>query len=226
MGKIQDILKQCGYPESTVVLDVETFFDRDYNLKKLSTYDYVTDERFEQLGWAAKNNEEPATFGTLPDVSWKNVTVVMFNAKFDALVLAVRYGMYPPFIVDVLDLARHIEPRWSNSLADLCKRHGLIDKGDTKRFEGIHPDAWGTEIWEALIEYATNDAERTYDLLGILLPKLSNPAFELELAAWTRNLFLRPVLSFDVDRARVLKGQMQDEVNKVLTGVEWVLNAD
>ncbi len=217
---IQDILKACGFPIEMVVLDVETYFDREYSLKKMSTYDYVTDDRFELLGWAEKENDEPATFGTLPDVAWKHVTVIMHNAKFDALVLAKRYGIYPPFIIDTLDLARHIEPRWSNSLADLCKRHGLPDKGDTKQFAGVYPDAWGTEVWNRLREYATNDAERTHDLFQLLLPKLSNPAFELELAAWTRNLFIKPVLSFSVDRARVLKGQMQDEVQKALDRVD------
>ena len=221
---IQDILKACGFPTETVVLDAETYFDKDYNLRKLSTYDYVTDERFELLGWAEKNNNNPSIFGSLPTISWKNTTIIMHNAKFDALVLAIRYGIYPPHIIDILDLARHIEPRWSNSLADLCKRHGLVDKGDTKQFEGMHRDEPGR--WIALAGYAMNDAEREYDLFKLLLPKLSNPAFELELAAWTRNLFIKPVLGFSVERARILRGKLQDEVNKVLTEVEWVLDAD
>ena len=217
---IQDILQQCGYPIEMVVLDVETYFDKDYNLKKLSTYDYVTDDRFNQLGWAVKKNDDPATFGqTLPRFDYKNLTVIMHNAKFDALVLALKYGIYPPFIIDTLDLARHIEPRWSNSLADLCKRHGLVEKGETKQFEGLHFDTLDADLWMKLHRYATNDAERTHDLLGILLPKLSNPAFELELATWTRNLFIKPVLCFAVDRARVLRGQMQDEVTTALDRV-------
>ncbi len=215
---IQDILKACGFPTETVVLDTETYFDKDYNLRKLSTYDYVTDDRFEVLGWAGKEDGDVAYFDReLPEIHWNKVTVIMMNAKFDALVLALKHDIHPPFIVDVLDLARHIEPRWSNSLADLCKRHGLIEKGDTKQFEGMHRDEPGK--WIALAGYAMNDAERTYDLFNILLPKLSNPAFELELATWTRNLFIKPVLGFDVDRARVLKGQMQDEVTTALERV-------
>lgn len=217
---IQDILRQCGYPTETVVLDCESYFDKDYNLRKFSTYDYVTDERFEILGWAKKRDDEPAYFGrVLPIVPWKSTTVIMHNAKFDALVLALKYGIYPPFIIDTLDLARHIEPRWSNKLADLCKRHGLPDKGETKQFEGIEPEAFSSDMFQKLIDYASNDAERECDLFKLLLPKLSNPAFELELAAWTRNLFIKPVLGFAVDRARVLKGQMQDEVQKAL---DWV----
>ena len=220
---IQDILQQCGYPIETVVLDCESFFDKNFNLRKLSTYDYVTDDRFEVLGWASKENEDITYFDQeLPEIHWKNVTVIMHNVKFDALVLALHHGVYPPFIIDTLDLARHIEPRWSNKLADLCKRHGLLSKGDTKQFEGVHadPDNPNWRDWVALDKYAKNDAERTYDLFKLLLPKLSNPAFELELAAWTRNLFIKPVLSFSVDRARVLKGQMQDEVQKVLDRVD------
>ena len=217
---IRNILKACGYPESVVVLDAECYFDREYSLKKMSTYDYVTDSRFELLGWAEKANENEATFGAdLPQVDWKNTTIVMFNAKFDGLILALHNKLHPPFIIDVLDLARHLEPRWSNSLADLCKRYGLVEKGDTDQFKEMHRENADPAMWQKLFDYATNDAERTHDLLGILLPKLSNPAFELELATWTRNLFLKPVLSFSVDRARVLKGQMQDEVTKALDQV-------
>lgn len=216
---IREILESCGYPTETVVLDCESYFDKDYNLKKLSTYDYVTDDRFEVLGWAEKYRTNAATFTADLEIrDWKSTTVIMHNAKFDALVLALKYGIYPPFIIDILDLARHIEPRWSNKLADLCVRHDLPNKGDAKQFEGFHLGS-DAILHKCLWEYATNDAEREYDLFKLLLPKLSTPAFELELAAWTRNLFIKPVLGFSVDRARTLRGKMQDEVQKALDRV-------
>lgn len=219
---IHDILKFCGHPTDVIVLDCESFFDKDYNLRKLSTYEYVSDERFEILGWASKRDNELAEFqNELPKhIQWKNVTVVMHNAPYDALVLAIHHGIYPPFIIDTLDLARHIEPRWSNKLADLCKRHGLPDKGDTKQFEGLHRSDFTEQQWTALVAYATNDAEREYDLLQLLLPKLSNPRFELEVARYTRNLFIKPVLHFNMNRAEKLKIEMQAEVQKVLAEVD------
>ena len=215
---IRELLKSYGYPEDTVVLDCESFFDKDYSLKKLSTYEYVTDIRFEELGWAVKENSEPAVFQQIvPQLPWKNITVIMHNAPFDALVLAMHHGVYPPYIIDTLDLARHVEPRWSNKLADLCKRHGLPDKHDNQFIE-LHRTNFDKDIRMAalLAEYATNDAEREYDLLQLLLPKLSNPVFELQLMEYTRNLFIKPVLSFNIDRARKLKSDMQAEVRKVI----------
>ncbi len=215
--KIKDILKSCGYPERTLVLDCETYFDKDYRLGKMSTYEYVTDDRFEILGWAIKQCDEPAEFMLkLPSLDYKNITVIMHNAPFDALVLAIHNKLYPPFIIDTLDLARHVEPRWKNSLAELCKRHGLIEKGDTDQFKGLHRSDFTGQQWVDLIAYATNDAEREYDLLGLLLPKLSNPKFELRVAEYTRNLFIKPVLHFDMKRAEKLKEKMQAEVKTVV----------
>ncbi|MBU2249778.1 MAG: hypothetical protein KKD77_23730, partial [Gammaproteobacteria bacterium] len=219
MSKVSEILDACGYPTQTVVLDCESYFDAKYTLSKLSTYEYVCDKRFEELGWAVKVGGMQSRFvRKLPSLDWNRVTVVMQNAPFDALVLAKHHQLYPPYIVDILDLARHIEPRWSNSLADLCKRHGLIDKGDTKQFLGLHcnPDDIRRP---ALREYAINDAEREYDLLKLLLPKLSNPKFELEIAAWTRNLFIRPVLRLNSKRAEQLKTNMNAEMKSALDKV-------
>lgn len=218
MDQIKDILRECGYPESVVVLDCESYFDGDFSLSKLKTYEYVTDDRFELLGWAVKTDDNECTrfLQELPPIDWKNVTVVMHNASFDALVLAVHHELFPPFIIDTLDLARHVEPRWANSLAALCERHGLPAKGETAQFKGLHKADFDLEMWQSLVEYATNDADREYDLLQLLLPKLSNPKFELEIARYTRDLFIRPVLNFSMDRANVLKTKMLAEVQRVI----------
>ena len=202
------------------MFDSETYFDQDYSLSKLSTYEFVTSPKFELLGWAVKVNDEDACFKReLPQFNRGRYTIIMHNAPFDALVLAVHNEIYPRYIIDTLDLARHIEPRWRNNLADLCKRHGLPLKGDTSQFKGLHEPDFDLEIWQKLVAYATNDAEREYDLLQILLPKLSNPKFELEVARYTRNLFIMPVLHFDMDRAEKLKKKMQTEVQKVIKQV-------
>lgn len=216
---IQTILEQCGYPNSVVVLDAETYFDSTYKLGPggMTTYEYVTDPQFELLGWAVKHNNKEAQFFTgLPSIDWKNTTVIIHNAPFDALILAIHNKLFPPYIIDTLDLARHVESRWKNGLADLCKRHGLPDKGNTKQFQGLHREDFDADMLYKLREYATNDAERTYDLLEILLPKLSNPKFELEIARYTRDLFIRPVLNLNLDRAKELKEKMSSKVQAVL----------
>lgn len=221
--EVREILESCGYPLDVVVLDCETYFDKDYTLSKLELYEFVTDERFELLGWAARFDTGPTTFSRhLPHIDWGRTTVVMHNALFDALVLDRCHDACPPFIVDTLDLARHIDPRWKNSLEALCKRHRLPAKGDTNQFKGLHRADFDADVAKrmALTEYATNDADQTYALLEILLPKLSRPRFELRLAEYTRNLFLKPVLHFDMGRADALKVKMRAEALEPLELVD------
>ena len=42
-----------------VTLDFETYYDKDYSLRKLTTEEYIRDRRFEVIGVAVKvNNRE------------------------------------------------------------------------------------------------------------------------------------------------------------------------
>lgn len=45
----QEVLARAGYPTDVLVLDFETYFSDDYSLKKMSTIEYIMDERFEVL---------------------------------------------------------------------------------------------------------------------------------------------------------------------------------
>jgi len=42
-----------------LVLDLETFYDRDYSLSKITTEQYVRDPRFETIGIAIKIGDAP-----------------------------------------------------------------------------------------------------------------------------------------------------------------------
>ena len=79
-----------------VVIDFETFYDKDYSLSKLTTQQYVDDPRFEVIGVAVKVNngttewfsgtkEETTKF--LGQYDWANAIVVAHNALFDATIL-------------------------------------------------------------------------------------------------------------------------------------------
>jgi len=218
---LTDFLQSVDWPTTTLVLDAETYTSGKYALGTVPTYEYVADERFELLGWAQKMSQNRAEFHTeLPKVNWNSVTVIMHNAKFDALILALRYGLYPPYILDTLDLARHIEPRHDNSLRALCDRYNLPAKGNTKQFFDKHLVDFDAQSWVELINYATNDAEQTYALAGILSPYLSNPKTELELATWTRNLFIRPILQLNFDKAAEVQIQMEQELADKLAGAD------
>jgi DNA polymerase bacteriophage-type len=234
------VLRACGWPTDVLVLDMETYFDREFRMGKppgLSTIEYIQDERFEEIGLGRLFNPgtEPfrprvATF--FPDVAgelaWEKhnfgenlerCTVVMQNARFDASILAFRHGIHPPYVVDTLGLARHQDARNANDLASLCERWHLPAKGDTMQFSGLHWAGMTDDQQIAMSRYCCNDVERTMDLFAILLPRLTRPDVELRLMAHTIRLFTQPALAFDFTEADRLIAAMGAEVEKVLADV-------
>ena len=71
---VQEILKSCNYPLDTLVIDFETFADpaNGYGLKKMSTVEYIKDDRFRILGVAIKVEDEPAIFYTVEEFMLKH----------------------------------------------------------------------------------------------------------------------------------------------------------
>ena len=80
-----------------LVIDFETRWDRkDYTLSKLTTEQYIRDEKFKAFGVCMKflNDEEPAEWvphAKIPDVlktyNWNNTAVLAHNAQFDVAIL-------------------------------------------------------------------------------------------------------------------------------------------
>jgi len=242
------ILTEVGYPTNILVLDFETYFDAEYSLGKgkMSTIEYIMDDRYEEHGVAVLHipGEFPFTtpeahfFHDISETlgSWqhrygdnlKHCTAVFKNGRFDGTILARHHNIVPPYVVDVQDLANHINPRRKNSLEALCKRYGLPAKGDTTQFKGLH---WNAGIYrppsgpptrhrgmtdnekEAMYDYACNDAEREFDLFAMLLPLLTRPEFELPLARHTHGLYWSPKIAFDFPQAEQLIEDMTAEID-------------
>lgn len=162
-------------------------------------------------------------------------TVVIQNAAFDASVLAMRYGIHPKFIIDTKALASSWNTRSKHDLDHLAKKFELPAKGDTKEFSEctlikryfrpkvrgklLAPQVRPTMTDEqvvALCGYATNDAMREWEIFTILLPMLSNPKIELRIQHHTLELFTRPVLRLDADKARELIVGMEAEIDAII----------
>lgn len=237
MKKIEDILKLCGFPERYVVLDFESYFKKpEYSLFSLSAWQYITDDRFELTGLGAQQSGkdrgplfftpsipvgkfEPAITLGLRKLQanagddLRGVTVVLKHARFDATLLAVKFDIHPKYMIDIEDLARHLNSHGSHKLSDMCKEHGLKDKGDTMQFEGKHWNTMSDEERESLKEYTLNDCAREMELFELLLPRLTNPEMELAIANHTIKLYTRPTLAFDFKQADILLVQMQEKLD-------------
>lgn len=237
----REILADCGYPQDVLVVDAETFFDSEYSLSKLSTIEYIQDERFECLGWACSNGEDSWWNSSVLErvfpwgIDLDKVTLIMHHAHFDAAILAYRHDIHPPYIVDTLALARAWNARAKNGLKDLAGRWGLEAKGDTSQFNGVtrrrrYQMRKGkapifrpliTPKQEAALEaYATHDAQLTFELFTRLLPRLSNSKMELALQEHTLRLFTKPVLRMDMAAGETLKKDMQEEIWRSLNNVQ------
>jgi len=229
---IAEILQSAGYPRDTLVVDFETYFASGYTLKDMSIVEYVDDPRFEFTGLGVKINDDKSRFTMR--VWWmirrlqrkygdnlEDVTVVVKNSKFDILILAEKFGIYPPYVIDVEDLSRYYDPRMSQKLKDLVKIFKLRKpKGDTLQFKGQH--SAGIDV-AAMKEYCLDDVDLEYELLDLLLPIVDNPEMEFKLMQHTLNLYLHPPFDLDVGLAKEISAGMQRELRGDLLKVRWVL---
>ncbi len=238
-----EILQLADYPPNFVILDFETYFSKDYSISKMSTWAYVTDERFETIGCGFKFSGPDGPDG--PDsmhFTWanylgnffdlmkntygphlENITVVMMNVQFDALVLQEHYKISPKYMIDLKHLDAHFDSRRSHKLKDMAKREKLQAKGDTMSFLGLHLKDFAyveylsgynnTERF-AMERYCINDVNLEYALFEKLLPYLTEPATELKIARHTIDLYLKPRLSFDFELAAELVEGMQKYITE------------
>lgn len=153
----------------TIFVDVETYYSNDYSLRKMTPVEYILDPRFECIGWAVAEGNNPATWMS-PDEFQQylralddDAAVVSHNALFDMPVLFWRMGYLPKLMIDTLGMAR----AWlghelkSLSLANVALHLGLGAKGDTvhKVIGMTAQDIRASGLWESYTEYALNDVE-------------------------------------------------------------------
>ena len=232
MTNWQSVLKSAGFPTTALILDFETYFSTDYSLKKLSTVEYVCDDRFEILGlgmqlldiedgkidfWSPEFICEHLTFN-LKDTFGENlqdITLVGQNLKFDVLILREHFGITPKYTVDTKDLSRHLDARNKHSLDAMGKRWGASSpKGDTYQFKGLHWADMNQEQRQALERYTKTDIEIETFLFKKLLPLIANPEIELPLANQTLQLYLNPQVVIDKNLGEEIKQKMQIKMIK------------
>lgn len=155
-----------------IAVDFETYYDNDYSLRSLSTWNYVYDDRFDAY-LVAFYGEGISFVGHPTKADWSLLherTVVMHNASFDELVFQrlQEDGIIP----------QHVHPARVLCTADLtaylgCKRDlktaakellGIsLEKTTRTNMKGKHyVDAVAAGMEEELIAYGGSDAEHCY----------------------------------------------------------------
>jgi DNA polymerase len=217
-----------------ITIDFETYYDRAFSLSKLTTEEYIRDERFETIGVAVKVDEGEAQWFSGPKAAtkmflsqfpWDDAVAVAHNAVFDMAILNWQFDIRPKRIADTLSMAR--------------AKHGTEVGGSLKALaEYYQLGAKGTEVLNALGkqrldfnakdlarygEYCRNDADLTHSLFKCLADGF--PLVELQLIDLTIRMFTEPVLTLDKQILTEHLVKVQD-VKEALLGRALVDKAD
>jgi len=190
-----------------ITLDFETYYAKDFSLTKLTTEEYIRDDRFEVIGVAVKeNNKETKWFtGTHGEVSdflhtydWSNSALLAHNASFDGAILSWNFGIHPKALFDTLCMARALHGvDAGGSLSALVERYQLGRKG-TEILDALGKKRldFTSEDLEQYGSYCRNDVELTWKLFNVLQPEF--PAKELKVIDITLRMFTDPVLELNL----------------------------
>lgn len=206
----------------SVTIDLETYYDNELTLKKMTPEEYVNDPRFELnlIGYQV-GDDAPGVYVAYgkpaADVADFLINVLRlperaligYNTAFDASVLAWLYGVYPAYYVDVMAMARPtIYPlTGSASLAAVAghvmgaaKLEGLADT------KCLHYRELPEVVANQLATYCRNDVWLTKQLYDALRPGV--PQSEMDVIDLCMRMYVEPTLHIDRD---LLVADMQAE---------------
>lgn len=211
-----------------ITIDFETYYDKEYSLSKMTTEEYVRDERFEVIGVSIKVNNEATEWASgtrkqiqeyLNSFDWEDAMVLAHNTMFDGAILSWLFGIRPRVWTDTLCIARSIHgTEVGGSLKALAERYGVGAKGTEvvaalgKRRLDFTP----SEL-SAYGDYCVNDVELTYRLFGLMSKQY--PVTELKIIDLTLRMFIEPMLELDknllVEHLEGVKQRKQDLLDGV-----------
>lgn len=212
-----------------LTIDFETYYDKEFSLTKLTTEEYIRDERFQVIGVGVKENDEEAQWfsGTheeikefLQQYDWAESVAVAHNAMFDAAILSWQFGIRPHMWCDTLSLARAIDGlEVSGSLKAASERHGLGAKGDEViNALGKRRGDFAPEELLRYGEYCRNDCDLTRKLLDIYIIHVS--PIELEVINLTIKMFSEPVLELNLPLLEQHLEEVRERKHELLQACE------
>ncbi len=190
-----------------ITVDLETYYDRDYSLRKMTTESYIRDRRFEVIGIGVKVNNEGTEWASgtheelkqyLHTFDWENSVLLCHNTMFDGAILSWLFDIHPRILADTLCIARALHGvEVGGSLSALAKRYGIGAKG-TEVLDAIgkNREDFTAEELGRYGDYCINDVELTYKLFNIMGKGF--PKVELRIIDCTLRMFIEPILELDL----------------------------
>ena len=216
-----------------ITIDFETFYEKStFSLSKLTTEEYVRDDRFEVIGVAVKVNDGETEWasgthkqikGWLEGFDWANSMAIAHNMMFDGFILSERFGIFPKVYADTLSMGRAIHGvEVGASLAALAERYKLGTKGDEViAASGKNRLDFTDEDLDRYGDYCVNDVELTYKLFSAMIKK-GFPKTEMKLIDLTTRMFTRPILDLNLNLLEMHLVDIKEKKENllVLAGIE------
>jgi len=190
-----------------ITLDMETYYDKDYSLSKMTTEEYIRDPRFQVIGVSTKVNDGPTTWVTgtakevlthLHSLPWSSSMLLAQNTMFDGAILTWRCGIRPKALADTMLMSRALRgTEVPHSLKSLAEHYGLGAKGDeVLRAIGKRRQDFTAEEMARYGEYCRNDVDLTKAIFDRMMAD-GFPLTELKLIDITLRMFTDPMLELD-----------------------------
>ena len=218
-----------------IVIDFETYYDKEYSLSKITTEKYIRCDKFECIGVAVKVGNHAAKFYRhetgLPIIAelikqFPTSPVAMQNCPFDAGILAFRYGIHPNFIVDTMTLAKlsaFDRVAGGTSLAKMSaqlEKMGIFNQvkgSEVHNMLGVHADDMTPKQWQAYGDYCKLDVDLTHALYTYLIDKV--PTSELIMADITLRMWINPLFDLDVPLLQDYAIKLEDRKQELLSQI-------
>jgi DNA polymerase I-like protein with 3'-5' exonuclease and polymerase domains len=188
-----------------VTIDMETFYDDEYSLSKMTTEAYVRDPRFEVIGVGIKVNDYPTDWYTgdnpgkfLKGLDYSNRAILCHNTAFDGAILSWHFGIKPKLWLDTMSMARPTHNiTVGGSLAALATYFRLGPKGDEViAAKGKRRKDFTPEELDRYGKYCINDVNITKQLFDKL--KVGFPSEELLVIDQMLRMYTEPMIELDV----------------------------
>lgn len=218
-----------------VTLDFETYYSKDYGLKKYTTEAYIRDPQFEVIGVAVKVDDYPTDWfsGSMEEIKewlnaipWKEANLVCHNTAFDGAILAWHFGIVPRYYMDTLSMSRPLHGlNVGGSLAALAKHYGIGTKGtEVLNALGLRRADFSEEQLRQYGEYCKNDTELTYTLFNLLKPEI--PAKEMYMIDMMLRMFIDPVLELDTNKLETHLINVQRKKEILMNRIDSTIGRD
>lgn len=214
-----------------VTADYETFYDKDYSLRKMSEVEYILDPRFQSIMCSVKEGDGPsdifighkAIAARFERIDWSRNAFCAHNTRFDGSILAWHYGITPVMYLDTLSMARALTHAHigRSSLDAISKYLGLPDKGTAVHNAiGMRLEDFGAAQLREYADYCLRDNDNCRAIFNAFMRVFPKP--ELKLIDIILRMFIEPQVLLDPQALALHLTNVRNEKAQVMARVAHI----